>query len=238
MGRTVAMRQIVVSQIVIRTLILAAVMSGGSTLQAQAQSRPPSNSPAPSPAAPSSATPSPITPNPATPSSRFKTVTLTLQGSPRRITLQHYERIGLPATTYFPATYLTVSGGCTERGCGVGFFGQPDQVNNTEGNFVRFFFPRQDTTVAQLRQLATTGDQSLLRLNPGWTVTETQTTGLEQPWMKEATRFTTPSGSKGRIVLGENAGKAFGFLEIYQQNQESQFLPLFEAIYENLAFKS
>lgn len=139
-------------------------------------------------------------------------------------------------TTYFPATYLTVSSGCTERGCGVGFFGQPNQTNSTEGNFVRFFFPRQDTTVEQIRRLATAGEQSLLRLNPGWTVTETQVDGLEQPWMKEATIFTTPSGSKGRIVLGENAGKAFGFLEVYQQSQESEFVPLFAAIYESLEF--
>jgi len=210
-------------QAVVKRLILAALLSGGLALPTQAQSNSQNNSPAPSPVA--------LPP-------RFQTVTLTLDDAPRRITLQHYDRIGLPVTTYFPATYLTVSGGCTERGCGVGFFGQSDQTNNTEGNFVRFFFPRQDTTVAQLRQLATTGDQSLLHLNPSWTVTETQTTGLEQPWMKEATRFTTPRGSKGRIVLGENAGKAFGFLEIYQQNQESHFLPLFEAIYENLKFNS
>ena len=220
-------------QILVKSLIVAMALSGGFVLSTQAQSSPPS-----SPVAPSPVSPSPATPSTTTPPSRFKTVTLTLQGSPRRITLQHYERIGLPATTYFPATYLTVSSGCTERGCGVGFFGQPDQVNNTEGNFVRFFFPRQDTTVEQLRQLATTGDQSLLRLNPSWTITEIQTPGLEQPWMQEATRFTTPSVSKGRIVLGENAGKAFGFLEIYQQNQESQYLPLFETIYENLEFKS
>jgi hypothetical protein len=158
------------------------------------------------------------------------------RGVSQPITFQRYERIGTPATTYFPASYLTASGGCTERGCGMGFFSQPDETDNAEGNFVRFFFPRQTVTVDQLRRLATSGEQSLLNLNPGWTVTATQTENLELPWMKEATSFTTPSGAKGRIILGENNGKAFGILEIYQQNRETEFAPLFKAIYENLEF--
>lgn len=184
--------------------------------------------------------PSPIPPS-VSQIPRFKRMSVAYRGVSQPITFQRYERIGTPATTYFPASYLTASGGCTEIGCGMGFYSQPDETKNSEGNFVRFFFPRQATTIEQLRQLATTGDQSLLRLNPSWTVGATQTSDLALPWMKEATPFTTPNGGKGRIILGENPtgeqpGQAFGILEIYQQNRESEFAPLFQAIYDNLEF--
>lgn len=170
-------------------------------------------------------------------SDRFKTVILNVSGVPQRLTFQRFDRIGFPATTYFPASYFTVSGGCTDRGCGIGFFSRPTETDNTEGNFVRFFFPRQMVTVDQLRQIATTGEQSLLKLNPSWTVTETTTENLELPWMREITNFVTPNNGKGRIILGEFNGKAFGILEIYQNNREAEFQPLFQAVYENLEFK-
>lgn len=200
----------------------------------------------PRPQAPQLQAPQPSAPGsqiPAASPPRFKRMTVPYRGVDQPITFQRYDRVGTPATTYFPASYLTVSGGCTEIGCGMGFYSQPDEADQDEGNFVRFFFPRQATTVEQLRQLATTGEQSLLRLNPSWVVSATQTSDLPLPWMKEATLFTTPSGAKGRIILaenpvGENPGQAFGILEVYQQQQESEFAPLFQAIYDNLEFKS
>ncbi|MFP4007732.1 MAG: hypothetical protein ACLFV6_06950 [Spirulinaceae cyanobacterium] len=180
-------------------------------------------------------------PNPANTTQRpdTKTETVYLEGEPYEITLNLFDDVAAPFTTYYDSEAILPNGGCSDEGCGFRFSGK--NLNNFPNNdvYLHFFFPQETSSLADLRQLYITGSNSLMANNPSWQEVETFENDERYPWIKETVVFFDETETAmGRIMLAEHNGEGFVIIDYMLGDYGDGFAPRFNTILENLEFRS
>jgi hypothetical protein len=179
------------------------------------------------------------TPVAATQRPETKTETIYLEGEPYEVTLQLFDNVAAPFTTYYTPETIIADGGCADEGCGFRFSAKTEQNQPNDAAYLHFFIPSGSPDLVELREMYVTGENSLMANNPTWEQTET-TEGSEQyPWVEETVSFfDSQQGAMGRIMLGEHEGQALAAIEFMEGDYGDGFGPRFQTILENLEFKN
>lgn len=168
-----------------------------------------------------------------------KTETIYLEGEPYEITLQRFEDVAAPFTTYYAQDDIITDGVCSEEGCGFRFSAKTANNQPNEAAYLHFFFPQGSPSLASLRQMYITGKNSMMDRNPSWQTMEILEDTEQYPWIQETTAFfDEETGAMGRIMLGRYNDQAIAIIEYMEGDYGDGFAPRFQTILENVEFKS
>lgn len=168
-----------------------------------------------------------------------KTETISLEGEPYEITLNLFDNVAAPFTTYYDSEAILPNGGCSGEGCGFRFSGKTLNNLPNDAVYLHFFFPQNTSSLADLRKMYITGSNSLMANNPSWQEVETLQDAERYPWIKETTVFFDEAeGAGGRIMLGEHNNEGFVIIEYMVGEYGDGFVPRFNTILENLEFRT
>jgi|GEM_PF-3004520 len=169
-----------------------------------------------------------------------KTETISFEGSPYEMTLNLFDNVAAPFTTYYDPEAIIADGGCSEEGCGFRFSGRTPDNQPNDDVYLHFFFPQNVSTLDELREMYITGSDSLMANNPNWQVPSWENENAEQyPWIKETTVFFDETErAMGQIMLAEHNNEVFVIIDYMPGEYGDGFAPRFGSILENLEFRS
>jgi hypothetical protein len=153
-----------------------------------------------------------------------KTVTVIVEGEPQVVTMQLYERPGIPLVTYYPPA-MTTTEACDEEGCFVSF------AYDDLGAAVFFLIPAEAEVASQAEPYIT-GENGLLA-GSGWSITGEYTSeaALRYPWAKKLITFQAADMQFiGAATLGEMDGQGFAAIEVLPPDAGDGFSPQANAI--------
>lgn len=157
-----------------------------------------------------------------------KPATILIEGEPVVVVLTLFAEAGLPLVTYYPSE-MTPEVGCLEEGCGVQFTGPLDRA------MVQFFFPREVATLTEL-EASLGGENGFLSSSGLTVVTEyTQPRFLRYWWVKKVIAVEDDDdGRVGMVCLGEVDGRVFWSVMLFPPEAGDGFVPLADAILDNV----
>ncbi len=181
------------------------------------------------------------TPTSPTPQPRPSTITdtISVEGEKQQITLNLYNKPGLPFTTYIPANSFvdeTVSSG---EGTAVWFYAlQPDGKVN-KNVYVQFFFPAEEALTLEGTRDRLLGENGLFTINKWQVINRSQAKEDSYPWAREKIVFRQQGNRNivGTVFIGESDGKAFWAVLHYPAEFGDGFEPLADKILGNLEMK-
>jgi hypothetical protein len=160
-----------------------------------------------------------------------KTMTVIVEGEPQTVTMQLYERPGVPLVTYYPPG-MTTTEACDEEGCFVSF------AYDDLGAAVFFLIPAEAEVASQAEPYIT-GENGLLT-GSGWSITgeHTSEAALRYPWAKKLITFQAADMQVvGAATLGEMDGQGFAAIEVLPPEAGDGFAPQANAILSEMRLR-
>jgi hypothetical protein len=191
----------------------------------------PENSPVASSASPQSATSSAnqLKDRPAT-----RTATMSVEGEQSQVTLNRFDNLSLPFTTYIPAQDFTPQLDNADDGKGVKFYFSPTGTSD-ENAYIHVFFPTDTIApAAMVEQLL--AENGLLASN-GWKVLDRPTPPYS--WATEQITYQQSAQdiAMGSIFIGADQGKSFLVITHYPAEYADGFEPRAAILLETLEMR-